>query len=57
MVLEAGEVQVESAKGKGRYTWRIAELHKQYGPLVKINPYEIHINDPDFYGEVYVSGG
>ena len=41
----------------GRYTWKIGELHKEYGPIVRINPYEVHINDPEFYDEVYVSGG
>ncbi|KAL8793891.1 MAG: hypothetical protein Q9195_003510 [Heterodermia aff. obscurata] len=40
----------------GRYTWKIAELHEKYGPIIRINPYEVHINDPDFYDEVYVSG-
>lgn len=38
----------------GRYTWKIAEYHGRYGPIVRINPYEIHINDPDFYDELYV---
>ena len=38
----------------GRYSWKIAELHKQYGPIVRINPYELHIIDPDFYDELYV---
>ncbi|KAI9843443.1 MAG: hypothetical protein M1838_002619 [Thelocarpon superellum] len=38
---------------RGRYTWRIGELHQQYGPIVRINPYELHINDPDFYDDVY----
>ncbi|KAL9614969.1 MAG: hypothetical protein Q9167_000611 [Letrouitia subvulpina] len=38
----------------GRYGWKISELHEQYGPIIRINPYEVHINDPDFYDEVYV---
>ena len=41
----------------GRYTWKIGELHKQYGPVIRINPYEIHIIDPDFYDELYVTHG
>lgn len=39
---------------RGRYTWKIIELHKQYGPIVRISPYELHINDPEFYDEIYV---
>ncbi|KIW64479.1 hypothetical protein PV04_09408 [Phialophora macrospora] len=38
---------------EGRYTWKIRELHDQYGPIVRINPYELHIDDPEFYDEVY----
>jgi cytochrome P450 len=37
----------------GRYIFHIQELHKRYGPIVRVNPYEIHINDPDFYHEIY----
>lgn len=39
---------------QGRYTWKIQDLHRQYGPLVRINPQEIHIQDPHFYDQVYV---
>ena len=40
---------------KGRqYTWKIAKLHKEYGPIIRINPYQLHINDPEFYSEIYV---
>lgn len=41
---------------KGRYTWKIADYHKKYGPIIRINPYELHINDPDFYDVLYVGG-
>ncbi|KAI9813881.1 MAG: hypothetical protein M1826_002368 [Phylliscum demangeonii] len=37
----------------GRYTWRIREMHEKYGPIVRINPWEIHIDDPDYYGKIY----
>ncbi|KAL8719988.1 MAG: hypothetical protein Q9225_003080 [Loekoesia sp. 1 TL-2023] len=40
----------------GKYTWKIAEYHEKYGPIIRINPYEIHINDPWFYDKLYVSG-
>ncbi|KAJ9665810.1 hypothetical protein H2201_004118 [Coniosporium apollinis] len=39
---------------KGRYTWEIEKMHEKYGPIVRINPYEIHVKDPSFYDEVYV---
>ncbi|CAO1599046.1 hypothetical protein XANCAGTX0491_002791 [Xanthoria calcicola] len=38
---------------KGRYAWEIGKMHEKYGPLVRINPYEIHIHDPEFIDEVY----
>lgn len=37
----------------GQYMWRIQRLHEKYGPVVRINPYEIHINDPDFYDALF----
>ncbi|KAF6224986.1 hypothetical protein HO133_010181 [Letharia lupina] len=39
---------------RGRYTWKIAELHERHGPIIRISPYELHINDPDYYDELYV---
>ncbi|KAL8785036.1 MAG: hypothetical protein Q9195_008796 [Heterodermia aff. obscurata] len=39
---------------RGRYTWKIAELHAQYGPIIRISPYELHIDDPEYYDELYV---
>lgn len=38
---------------KGRYTWKIWEMHDKYGPIVRISPYEIHINDPEMIDEIY----
>lgn len=38
---------------KGQYTFRIAEMHRQYGPIVRISPYELHINDPAYFEKLY----
>ena len=37
----------------GKFIFHIAALHEQYGPIVRINPYELHVNDPDFFAEIY----
>lgn len=41
----------------GQYVWNTRELHKKYGPVVRINPYEIHVNNPAFMGEIYPGPG
>ncbi|KAI4114143.1 MAG: hypothetical protein LQ345_005028 [Seirophora villosa] len=38
---------------RGRYTWEIGRMHEKYGPIVRINPYEVHIHDPEFIDQVY----
>ncbi|KAL8676784.1 MAG: hypothetical protein Q9186_006732 [Xanthomendoza sp. 1 TL-2023] len=38
---------------KGKYTWEIWKMHEKYGPIVRISPYEIHINDPEYIDQVY----
>ncbi|EGX95314.1 Cytochrome P450 [Cordyceps militaris CM01] len=37
----------------GQYTFRIVEMHKEYGPVVRINPWEVHVSDHDFHPELY----
>ncbi|KAJ5784893.1 uncharacterized protein N7503_010105 [Penicillium pulvis] len=37
----------------GRYLWEIEKMHKKYGPIVRIDPNEVHIADPYFYSEIY----
>ncbi|KAK1750420.1 cytochrome P450 monooxygenase sdnE [Echria macrotheca] len=40
---------------RGTFIWKIREMHAQYGPIIRINPYEVHILDPEFYSDIYVS--
>ncbi|KAK5631718.1 hypothetical protein RRF57_007432 [Xylaria bambusicola] len=37
----------------GQYTFKIQRLHEEYGPIVRINPGEVHIDDPCFYSQLY----
>jgi len=40
----------------GRYTRQIQKMHDRYGPLVRINPDEVHCSDPRFIDEIYAGG-
>ncbi|PYH92813.1 putative benzoate 4-monooxygenase cytochrome P450 [Aspergillus ellipticus CBS 707.79] len=37
----------------GQLTFHLKDLHQKYGPVIRINPDEVHINDPDFFDEVF----
>ncbi|KAJ5740178.1 cytochrome P450 [Penicillium malachiteum] len=37
----------------GQYIFKIQDLHKEYGPILRITPDEIHINDVGFLDTVY----
>nr|APY21860.1 FmsC [Fusarium equiseti] len=41
---------------KGQYYKVIQRMHEVYGPIVRVTPDELSINDPDFYDTVYVNG-
>ncbi|CAJ2512361.1 Uu.00g053760.m01.CDS01 [Anthostomella pinea] len=41
----------------GQYTSKIAELHKLYGPIIGISPYELHVIDPGFFETLYCMEG
>ncbi|TVY65505.1 Cytochrome P450 monooxygenase sdnE [Lachnellula suecica] len=40
---------------RGQFIWKIQEWHERYGPIIRINPNELHIDDPDYYDEIYGS--
>ncbi|KAL3488637.1 cytochrome P450 [Aspergillus germanicus] len=42
---------------KGTLIWEIQRLHGIYGPIIRINPREVHILDPEYYEEIYASSG
>jgi hypothetical protein len=38
---------------RGSYIWQVKQMHERYGPVVRISPHEVHIQNADFYDEVY----
>lgn len=42
---------------RGRYEFTIEELHEKYGSIIRISPDELHIKDPEFFSEIYVTSG
>lgn len=38
----------------GQYTFKILDLHKEYGPVIRINPFEVHVlSNKAFYYDLY----
>jgi len=42
---------------QGKFTAHIQQLHKKYGPIVRITPTELHIDDPDYFDTLYGRSG
>ncbi|KIW90646.1 uncharacterized protein Z519_08429 [Cladophialophora bantiana CBS 173.52] len=42
---------------QGQFTFQVQEMHKQYGPIVRVVPDELHIQDSDFYETLYTKAG
>lgn len=40
---------------RGQFIWKIQEWHEKYGPIIRINPDELHILDHEYYDEIYGS--
>lgn len=41
----------------GQYVWVVEEMHRQYGPIVRIRPETIHMKDPLFIETLYSGSG
>ena len=39
----------------GQFSAHVDLLHDRHGPIVRVNPQELHIRDPDMYEHVYAS--
>ncbi|KAH7115075.1 cytochrome P450 [Dendryphion nanum] len=39
----------------GKYLFEIEKMHRKYGPIIRVNPDELSIHDPEFYNELYVT--
>ncbi|KAL1988147.1 hypothetical protein VTN96DRAFT_677 [Rasamsonia emersonii] len=40
---------------QGHYMFKIEEMHQKYGPIVRINPWEVHIQDPTYWDTLYTN--
>ncbi|OKP12635.1 Trichodiene oxygenase [Penicillium subrubescens] len=46
------EFYYDVVKG-GMYIWEIERMHEKYGPIVRINPRELHVKDPSYYDVIH----
>ncbi|KAI0458276.1 putative cytochrome P450 [Xylaria acuta] len=38
---------------RGQFTFQIQKMHRKYGPIVRINPFELHVLDSSYWDELY----
>ncbi|KAI2628595.1 cytochrome P450 [Hypoxylon sp. NC1633] len=41
----------------GQYTFKIGQMHGKYGPIVRISPHELHVNDLTYFETLYRQDG
>ncbi|KAI0544741.1 cytochrome P450 [Xylaria curta] len=40
---------------EGQYIFETEKMVKKYGPIIRVNPEELFIHDPEFYNDLYVT--
>ncbi|KAH8432079.1 cytochrome P450 [Aspergillus melleus] len=55
-ITNAYELYFDVVRG-GQYTFEIQRLHQIYGPIVRISPNELHVNEAAFIDELYAGPG
>ncbi|KAK7991193.1 hypothetical protein PG990_015473 [Apiospora arundinis] len=38
---------------RGQFTFQIQRMHREYGPIVRITPFELHIQDSKYWDDLY----